>query len=59
LSALDELGGRTKNVFLLFRLEGMKQRDIAALYGIGVSTVEKIVMAATLHLAKRFGPKMP
>ncbi len=59
LSALDELGERTKNVFLLFRLEGMKQKEIAALYGIGLSTVEKSVIAATLHLAKRFGPKLP
>jgi len=55
LACLDELGGRTKSIFILFRLEGMKQKDIAALYGIGQSTVEKYVMAAVLHLAKRFG----
>jgi|SRR6185437_45832 len=59
LTALDELGERTKSVFILFRLEGMKQKDIAALYGMGVSTVEKHVMTAVLHLAKRFGPKSP
>lgn len=57
LLALDELGERTKNVFLLFRLEGMKQKEIAALYGMGLSTVEKHVIAATVHLAKKFGPK--
>ncbi len=55
LASLDELGGRTKSIFILFRLEGMKQKDIAALYGMGHSTVEKHVMAAVLHLAKRFG----
>jgi DNA-directed RNA polymerase specialized sigma24 family protein len=33
----------------------MKQKAIAAIYGISVSTVEKHVMAAVLHLAKRFG----
>ena len=33
----------------------MKQKDIAALYGISISSVEKFIMAATLHLAKRFG----
>ena len=55
LACLDELGPRTKSVFILFRLEGMKQKDIAALYGMGHSTVEKHVMAAVLHLAKRFG----
>ena len=59
LDCLGELGERTKSIFILFRLEGMKQKDIAALYGIGLSTVEKQVMAAMLHLARRFGPKMP
>lgn len=57
LACLDELGERTKNIFILFRLEGMKQKGIAAFYGIGVSTVEKHVMAAVMHLAKRFGTK--
>ena len=54
--ALDELGERAKHVFILFRLEGRKQKDIAALYGISVSAVEKHIMAAMLHLMKRFGP---
>lgn len=57
LKALDELGERTKNIFILFRLEHMKQRDIAELYGISPSTVEKHVMKATLHLALRLGTK--
>lgn len=55
LACLDELGERTKNIFILFRLEGMRQKGIASCYGISVSTVEKHVMAAVLHLAKRFG----
>ena len=55
LACLDELGERTRNIFVLFRLEGMKQKAIAAVYGISVSTVEKHVMAAVIHLAKRFG----
>jgi RNA polymerase sigma-70 factor (ECF subfamily) len=55
LACLDELGERTKNIFILFRLEGMRQKGIAAFYGISISTVEKHVMAAMLHLAKRFG----
>ena len=56
LACLDELGERTKNIFILFRLEGMRQKGIAAFYGVSLSTVEKHVMAAALHLAKRFGP---
>jgi RNA polymerase sigma factor (sigma-70 family) len=53
LRALSELSELTRNVFILFRLEHMKQKDIAALYGIGQSTVEKHVMRAVLHLARR------
>ena len=59
LGCLDELGERTKSIFILFRLEGMKQKDIAALYGIGLSTVEKQIMSAVLHLARRFGSVPP
>jgi len=55
LAALDELGERTRNIFILFRLESMKQKDIAALYGISASTVEKHVMKAVMHLSLRFG----
>jgi len=55
LQALNELTDLTRNVFILFRLENMKQKDIAALYGIGQSTVEKHVVRATLHLATRCG----
>jgi RNA polymerase sigma factor (sigma-70 family) len=53
--ALDELGERTRNIYVLFRLENMKQREIAALYGISQSTVERAVMRATLHLGLRLG----
>ena len=55
LKALSELSEMTRNVFVLFRLEHMKQKDIAVLYGIGQSTVEKHVMRAVLHLARRCG----
>jgi RNA polymerase sigma factor (sigma-70 family) len=57
LKCLDELGERTKNVFILYRLEGMKQKDIAELFGIGLSTVEKACMAAMALLMTRFGPR--
>jgi RNA polymerase sigma factor (sigma-70 family) len=56
LSALAELSQRTRDIYVLFRLENMKQRDIAELFGIARSTVEKEVMRATLHLARRCGP---
>jgi RNA polymerase sigma factor (sigma-70 family) len=56
MRALDELGDRTRDIFMLSRLEKMKHRDIAALYGITVSAVEKHLSKASLHLARKFGP---
>jgi RNA polymerase sigma factor (sigma-70 family) len=55
LRTLSELGERTRDIFILFRLERMKQKDIAALFGIAQSTVEKHVMRAAMHLAERYG----
>jgi RNA polymerase sigma-70 factor (ECF subfamily) len=54
LRTLDELGERTRNIFVLSRLQNMKQKDIAAIYGIGQSTVEKHVTRAVQHLAGRY-----
>ena len=53
LRSLEELGDLTREIFILFRLENMKQKDIAALYGIGQSTVEKHVVKAVVHLSRR------
>jgi RNA polymerase sigma factor (sigma-70 family) len=55
LKCLNELGEQTKNIFILFRLEGMKQKEIAELYGLGTSTIEKRVMLAMSHLVRRLG----
>ena len=56
LRALDELGERTRDIFILYKLEKMKHREIGALYGLSASAVEKYVRKATAHLARRFGP---
>lgn len=56
MRVLDELGERTRDIFMLSRLEKMKHRDIAAVYGITVSAVEKHLNRASAHLARRFGP---
>lgn len=55
LRALDELDERTRDAFILHRLEGMKHAEIAGLYGVSVSSVEKYVIKALAHLAKRAG----
>ena len=51
--ALRELPERTRALFLLFRLEGMKQSELAALYGISISAVQKHIFKAMAHLTRR------
>ena len=53
LAALQELGERTRAIFYLYRLENLKVREIAAIYGISASAVEKHVSKALLHLTRR------
>lgn len=53
VEALGELSERTRDIFVLARLERMPQRDIAALHGITVSAVEKHVVKALAHLGAR------
>jgi RNA polymerase sigma-70 factor (ECF subfamily) len=50
LHALKELPERTRNIFILFRLENMRQRDIASMLGLSVRTVEQHVIRASVHL---------
>jgi RNA polymerase sigma-70 factor (ECF subfamily) len=54
VAALGEMSERTREVFILSRLENMHHRDIAAMYGISVSAVEKHVMRALGVLTARF-----
>lgn len=53
LCALDELGERTRAMFYLYRFEHLKIREIAEMYGISPSGVEKQVSKALLHLTRR------
>jgi len=50
--ALRQLPERTRAIFLLFRLEGMKQAELAEYYGISVSAVQKHLLKATMHLTQ-------
>lgn len=49
--ALEKLDSRARDVFILHRLEGMKYADIARIYGLSVSSIEKDMMRAIAHLA--------
>jgi RNA polymerase sigma factor (sigma-70 family) len=52
-AALQELPDRTRTIFVLRRLEGMKYPEIARLLGISVSAVEKHMVRAISHLTAR------
>jgi RNA polymerase sigma factor (sigma-70 family) len=53
--ALQRLTPRTREIFLLHRLNEMKYREIAALLGVSISAVEKHVAKAVLFLAQTSG----
>lgn len=53
--ALDELSRTTRDIFVLFRFENLRQREIAERLGMSQAAVEKHVMRATLHLLRRQG----
>jgi RNA polymerase sigma factor (sigma-70 family) len=52
---LRDLPERTRTIFVLYRIESMKKRDIAASYGISVSAVDKHLMKAMSLLIDRLG----
>jgi RNA polymerase sigma factor (sigma-70 family) len=52
-SGLLELPERTRNCFILARLEHMRHAEIAQRLGISVSAVEKHVVKAMAHLIER------
>lgn len=49
---LAQLSPRTREIFLMHRVEGLKYRQIAAELGVTVSAVEKHVAKAALFLAE-------
>ena len=54
---LDNVDKRTRDVFLLHRVHGMKYAEIAQAYGISVSSVEKYIMKCLVQIAKHPGDK--
>jgi RNA polymerase sigma-70 factor (ECF subfamily) len=52
LDALRALPPRTREAFLLYRFEGLRQREIAKVMGTSVSAVEKQVASALHRLAE-------
>ena len=52
VTALLKLNERTRDVFLLIRLEQIKQATVAKMLGISLSTVEKELAKALVQLAR-------
>ena len=53
VAILLELPPRTLQVFVLCRVEGMRQKSVARRLGVSVSAVEKHMIKAIAHLALR------
>jgi RNA polymerase sigma factor (sigma-70 family) len=53
LTALETLDHPTRHIFILFRIEKMRQRDIASLYGVSIHVIERQIVKATNHLLVR------
>jgi RNA polymerase sigma-70 factor (ECF subfamily) len=47
---MDTLSPRTRQIFLMYRLDGLKYREIAEQLGISQSAVEKHISRAMAHL---------
>ncbi len=50
-SCLSRLSPKTRDIFLLHRLDGLTYQEIARQYGLQVSTVEKHIARATQQLS--------
>ncbi len=59
LIALRELPERTRHIFILVRLENMKQVEVAKGLGLSISAVEKHLRNAMAHLFDTLGERTP
>jgi RNA polymerase sigma-70 factor (ECF subfamily) len=55
-AALDELPARTREIFLLNRVEGMTYAEVALKIGVSDSTVQKHLARALHHVMRRMRP---
>lgn len=55
IEGLYSLPERTRQIFVLYHLENMRQKDIAERLGVPVSTLEKHMARANKHLLNRLG----
>lgn len=53
MAALQELSERTRAIFILHRLEKLKKAEIAQMFGLSISGIDKHLLKAMLHLHER------
>lgn len=54
-TALDQLKPKTRNIFLMSRIDGMTYAEIAEVYGMSEEGVKKQVATAMHHVRRRLG----
>jgi RNA polymerase sigma factor (sigma-70 family) len=52
MQEINALPARTRAIFILFRIENMKQREIAEMFGISKSAVEKHLVRALTRVGR-------
>lgn len=55
LDALNELPVKTRQIYLMCRLDGAKRKDVAKKLGLTVSSIDKHLMTATKHIGLTLG----
>ncbi|MCK4595667.1 sigma-70 family RNA polymerase sigma factor, partial [candidate division WOR-3 bacterium] len=54
--AIDELPGRQRIALILSRFEGKSYKEIAAIMGVSLPSVESLIFRAKENLRKKFFP---
>ena len=57
LEALDQLPPKTQQIYLLCRMDGVKRKDAAKMFGLTISSIDKHLLAATRHMGLTFGER--
>ena len=55
IDVLNELPERTRQTYVLCRIDGMKRKEVAKRFGVSVSAIEKHLMKASLRIGQAFG----
>ena len=54
-TALNELPERTRDIYILCRIEGLKRKDVAKRFAMTINGVDWHLIRASAHVATAFG----